>query len=46
LIAAIGLRDLIIVDSGDVTLVATREQAERVREIVEALQRQGRDRLL
>ena len=46
LIAAIGLRNLIIVDSGDVTLVATREQAERVREIVEALQRQGRDRLL
>lgn len=46
LIAAIGLRELIVVDSADVTLIATREQAERVREIVEALQRAGREALL
>lgn len=46
LIATIGLHDLIILDSADVTLITTREQAERVREIVETLQRQNRDNLL
>ncbi len=46
LIATIGLHDLIILDSADITLVTTRDQAERVREIVETLQRQGREALL
>lgn len=46
LIATIGLQDLVILDSEGVTLVAAREQAERVREIVETLQRQGRDAFL
>lgn len=46
LIATIGVRDLIILDSAGATLITTRDQAERVREIVETLQRQGRDSLL
>lgn len=46
LVATIGLRDVIVVDSADVTLITTRVQAERVREIVEALERGGREALL
>ncbi|NIS81422.1 MAG: NTP transferase domain-containing protein [Anaerolineales bacterium] len=46
LIAALGLEDLIIVDAGDVVLVCPKDQAERVREIVQTLREQGLDRYL
>jgi mannose-1-phosphate guanylyltransferase len=41
-----GGRDLVVVDTGDVLLVCRRDQAGRVREIVESLGRSGLDRYL
>lgn len=37
LFVTIGLDDLVVVDTGDVVLIANRKQAQRVREIVEQL---------
>ena len=42
LIAALGVEDLVIIDSEDVLLVCTREREQEVRAIVEELRRQGR----
>jgi len=42
LIAALGLRDLIVVDTPDVLLVCRRERAEEVRRLVELLTASGR----
>jgi len=42
LIAALGLRDLIVVDTPDVLLVCRRERAEEVRRLVEMLTATGR----
>jgi mannose-1-phosphate guanylyltransferase len=41
LIAAIGLEDMIVVDTPDVLLVCPRSRAERVREIVSLLEAEG-----
>ena len=46
LIAAIGLEDVIVVDTGDATLICPRDRAQDVRKIVERLKEQGQDRLL
>ena len=46
LVAALGVRDLIIVATPDATLVTTRDQAERVRELVAKLKEQRLDRYL
>jgi mannose-1-phosphate guanylyltransferase len=46
LIAAIGLRDMIVVDTPDVLLVCPRTQAERVREIVKQLEADGVEKYL
>ncbi len=46
LIASLGVRDLIIVATPDATLVTTRDQAERVRELVAKLKEQRLDRYL
>jgi len=46
LVAALGVRDLIIVATPDVTLVTTRENTERVRQIVAHLKAQHKDRFL
>lgn len=46
LIAAIGVSDLVIVKSGDAVLVVRRDQAQRVREIVETLGVQALSRYL
>lgn len=43
LIAAIGLDEMIVVDTGDVVLVCPKSRAQDVRTIVERLQRQGKD---
>lgn len=41
LITTLGLRDLIVIDTGDVLLVCHREQAEEVRQLVNELTRSG-----
>ena len=46
LIATVGLEDVVIVDTGDVVLVASRDRAAEVKAIVERLQSQGRAELL
>ena len=46
LVTALGVRDLIIVATPDATLVTTRDQAERVRDLVAKLKEQRQDRYL
>ena len=46
LIAALGVRDLIIVATPDATLVTTRDQSERVRDLVARLKEERFDRYL
>lgn len=44
LVALVGVRDLVVVDSGDALLVVPRERAQDVRDIVAALRERGDDR--
>ena len=46
LIAVIGLEDMIVVDTGDATLICPRDRAQDVRKIVERLKEDGKDHLL
>lgn len=46
LIALLGVRDLIIVDTGDAILICHRDRAEEVRKIVGKLEREGRNQFL
>ena len=46
LVAAIGLEDMIIVDTEDAILVCPRSRAQDVRKVVEALRRAGKTRYL
>jgi mannose-phosphate isomerase/GDPmannose pyrophosphorylase family protein len=46
LITAIGLRDMIIVDSDDALLVVPRSRAQDVRKVVDALKRARKTRYL
>ena len=46
LVAAIGLEDMIIIDSEDALLVVPRSRAQDVRKVVEALRRAGKTRYL
>ncbi len=41
LVATIGLSDMVVVDSPDATLVCTKERAQDVKKVVEALKKQG-----
>jgi mannose-1-phosphate guanylyltransferase len=45
-VALVGVRDLIVVDTPDALLVAAREDAQRVGEVVKALEKLGRNDLL
>lgn len=45
-IAAVGLTDLVIVDTGDTLLVVPKARAQEVRKAVEALEKRGLGRLL
>jgi mannose-1-phosphate guanylyltransferase len=45
-VALVGVRDLIVVDTPDALLVAARGDAQRVGEVVKALEKRGRDDLL
>lgn len=41
-VAVVGVEDLVVVDTPDAVLVVPREQSQRVRDVVEALQKRGR----
>jgi mannose-1-phosphate guanylyltransferase/mannose-6-phosphate isomerase len=43
LVATIGLRDMVVVDTPDATLVAPKERVQEVRRIVETLKQNGRE---
>lgn len=43
LIAVLGIKDMIVVDTEDVTLICPRERAEEVRILVEILSKMGKD---
>ena len=43
MVATIGVSNLIVVDTADVTFVATQDKAQEVKDIVESLHAQGRD---
>lgn len=43
LIATIGLKDMVVVDTSDATLVAPKERVQEVRKIVEILKQNGRE---
>jgi mannose-1-phosphate guanylyltransferase len=46
MIHAVGVRDLIIVDTGDVLLVCRRDRAQDVKKIVESVREAMGERLL
>ena len=46
LVAAVGVRDLVVVATRDAVLVVPKEQCQRVKELVELLRAAGRDELL
>ena len=46
LVAALGVEDLIIVHTDDATLVARRQDSERIRDLLEEVKRQKRDQYL
>lgn len=45
MIVTIGVKDLVLVDTGDVLLVCHKDQAQRVRQVVDHLKQEGRDYL-
>lgn len=45
-VAVIGLDDVVVVDTGDALLVTTRDRAQDVKQVVEALKAEGRTDLL
>jgi mannose-1-phosphate guanylyltransferase len=45
-VVTIGARDLVIVDTGDILLVCSRDQAQQVRQAVKTLREAGRNDLL
>lgn len=46
LVATIGVSDLVVIKSGDAVLVVKKDQAQRVREVIEALRVRGLSRYL
>ena len=46
LVALLGVRNLIVVDTPDALLVASRDRAQQVGEIVKELERRKREELL
>jgi mannose-1-phosphate guanylyltransferase/mannose-6-phosphate isomerase len=46
MVALIGVTDMIVVDTGDVILVASKDRAQEVKKIVERLRAEGREELL
>jgi mannose-1-phosphate guanylyltransferase len=46
LVAAVGIRDVVVVATRDAVLVVSKDHAQRVKELVEKLRMEGRDELL
>ena len=46
LVATLGVRDLIVVDTPDALLVCARDRAQDIKSIVDELKRRGDDRYL
>jgi mannose-1-phosphate guanylyltransferase len=46
MIAAVGVQDLVVVATPDAVLVVPKDEAQRVKEVVDALRAQGREDLL
>jgi hypothetical protein len=46
LVALLGVKDLVVVDTPDALLIADRARAQEVGEIVKRLEKQGRENLL
>jgi len=46
LIVAIGVQDLVLVDTGDVVMVCHKDYTQKVRQVVEKLKQDGKDNLL
>ena len=46
MVAAIGVEDLVIVATGDVVLIVPRSRSQEVKDLVEALKREGLEELL
>jgi mannose-1-phosphate guanylyltransferase len=46
LIAAVGLKDVVVIDSGDALLVVARDSVQEVRKVVEELKRRERKDLI
>jgi mannose-1-phosphate guanylyltransferase len=46
LVAVVGADDLVIVETDDALLICRRGESQRVREVVQVLEKQGRDELL
>jgi len=46
LVALLGVKDLIVVDTPDALLIASRGHAQRVGDLVKRLEKSGRDELL
>ena len=46
LIAAVGLRDIIVVDTADATLICDKQSAGDIKKILESLRSQGREQYL
>lgn len=46
LVALVGVSDLVVVDTGDALLVASKDRSEEVKAVVDELRREGRDDLL
>jgi mannose-1-phosphate guanylyltransferase len=44
-VAVVGLENVVVVDSGDAILVARRDRVQQVRDIVDALRKDGKDHL-
>ena len=45
-VALVGVRDLVIVETADALLIADRESAQKVGEVVKMLEKNGRESLL
>ena len=46
LIAAVGLKDIVVVDTEDATLICSRGETEHIRQILSKLKESGRERYL
>jgi len=46
LVATVGIEDLVVINTDDVTLIVERSKAEEVKDLVDALRKQGMDKYL